>query len=114
MNDLSYISSLSDAAILKEVGKFVKVKRLEQNLRQEDVAERAAISRSTFSLLERGDNITLSNLLKVLRILESLYVLDQFQIIESISPIKLAKEDEKRRKRASRNNLQDHKDNPQW
>ncbi len=109
MNDLSYISGYSDTAILKEVGEFIKSKRIEQNLTQDAVAERAAISRSTLSLLERGDNISLSNLLKVLRVLDALYVLEQFKEVEQISPIQLAKEDERKRRRASRHN----KDNDQ-
>ena len=115
MNDLSYISSLSDTAILREVGEFVKTRRIDQNLPQNDVAERAAISRSTLSLLERGENIALANLLKVLRVLESLYVFDRFRITETISPIQLAKEDEKKRKRASRtSNKENDKDNLGW
>lgn len=114
MNDLSYISSLSDAAILKELGAFVKAKRIEQNLTQDDVAEQAAISRSTLSLLERGDNIALANLLKVLRVLDALYVFEQFKVIEQISPLKLAKEDEKKRKRVSGNNRNTDKDNLGW
>lgn len=104
MNDLSYISNLSDAAILREIGEFVKTRRIDQNLTQDDLAEQAAISRSTLSLLERGGNIALANLLKVLRVLDALYVLERFRVVEPISPILLAKEDEKRRKRASRNN----------
>ncbi|SFN90531.1 Helix-turn-helix [Paenimyroides ummariense] len=114
MNDLSYISSMSDAAILKEIGEFIKVKRIEKNLTQDEVAEKAAISRSTLSLLERGENTALSNLLKVLRVLDTLYVFEQFKVIEQISPIKLAKEDEKKRKRASRNNKENDKDSVGW
>lgn len=114
MNDLSYISSLSDAAILKEVGTFVKARRIHQNLTQAEVAERAAISRSTLSLLEQGENIALTNLLKVLRILEALYVFDQFKTTVPISPIQLAKDDEKKRKRASRHHRGSDKYNMKW
>jgi transcriptional regulator with XRE-family HTH domain len=114
MNDISYISLLSDAAILKKVGEFVKAKRIDQNLTQDEVAELAAISRSTLSLLERGDNIVLGNLLKVLRVLDALYVFEQFKVTEQISPIQLAKEDEKKRKRASRNHNKNDKDNLGW
>lgn len=101
MNDLSYISTLSDGAILKRIGQYVKSKRIERNLTQDEVAEQAAVSRSTLSLLERGENIAFGNLLKILRVLNALYVLEQFQTSDQISPIQLAKEDEKRRKRAS-------------
>lgn len=114
MNDLSYISTFSDIAILKEVGEFIKSKRIEQNLTQDEVADRAAISRSTLSLLERGDNISLTNLLKVLRVLDALYVLEQFKEVEQISPLQLAKEDEKKRRRASRYNKGNDKDKFEW
>lgn len=115
MNDISDITNLSDSAILKEIGEFVKVKRINQNLRQAEVADQAAISRSTLSLLERGDNIALSNLLKVLRVLDALYVFDRFRVTEPIlSPIQLAKEDEKKRKRASRNVKKNVEDNQTW
>lgn len=114
MNDFSYISSLSDAAILKEIGEFVKAKRIDKNLTQDEVAAQAAMSRSTLSLLERGDNISLANLLKVLRVLDALYVFEQFKITGQISPLQLAKEDEKKRKRASGNNNKNDKDNLGW
>ncbi len=44
MNDLSYIFHLSDMAILQEIGAFVKAKRIEQNLTQDILAEKASIS----------------------------------------------------------------------
>lgn len=53
MNDFSYIG---DGALLKKIGGFVKSRRIEQNLTQDEVAESAAISRSTLSLLERREN----------------------------------------------------------
>jgi len=114
MNDLSYISSLSDAALLKQIGDFIKKRRVEQNLSQEDVAERAAMSRSTLSLAERGENLTLGNLLKILRILDALYVLEGFKVVDQISPLQLAKEEEKKRKRAYRKNSPQNKNNTAW
>jgi transcriptional regulator with XRE-family HTH domain len=104
MNDLSYTSAYSDTAILREIGKFIQSKRLEQNLTQEALAEKAAISRSTLSLAERGENIALTNLLKILRVLDALYVFGLFKSETHISPMQLAKEDERKRKRASMNN----------
>lgn len=114
MSNFSHISLLSDAAILREIGAFVKGRRIDQNLTQDEVAEKSAISRSTLSLLERGDSITLNSLLKVLRILEALYVFETFLVTASISPIQIAKDDEKKRKRASRNKKKNDKDNPEW
>jgi transcriptional regulator with XRE-family HTH domain len=87
---------------MERIGKFIQHKRLEQNLSQEEVTQRAVMSRSTLSLMERGQNITLSNLIKVLRTLDALYVLDNFEVIQTISPMLLAEESLKKRKRASK------------
>ncbi|MCH7401229.1 helix-turn-helix domain-containing protein [Belliella kenyensis] len=115
MDDFSYISYLSDGAILKKIGSFIKSRRIAQHLTQDEVAEKAAISRSTLSLLERGENIALTNLLKVLRVLDALYVFDQFQEIRPISPMQLAKEDEaKWKKRASKSKKSPPKDDLGW
>lgn len=114
MNDLSYISSLSDTAIIREIGEFIKTTRVARNLTQDEVADKAAVSRSTLSLMERGENTALANLLKVLRVLDALYVLSDFKVTEPISPLQLAKEDEKKRKRASRNNNRNDKGNGEW
>ena len=114
MNDLSYTKSLSDTAILKEIGEFIKTRRVAQNLSQDAVAERAAISRSTLSLAERGENIALKNLLKILRVLDALYVFEPFKVVHQISPMLLAKEDEKKRKRAYRTTKRDDKDKWEW
>lgn len=114
MNDISYNATYSDAAVLREVGSFLKSKRIDQNLTQDEVAERAAISRSTLSLAERGENIALGNLLKILRVLDALYVFEHFKTVKTISPLKLAKEDEKKRRKASRSNSQTKKDDIGW
>ncbi|NRF37527.1 helix-turn-helix domain-containing protein [Pedobacter foliorum] len=102
MNDISYIHSNSDIAILKQIGQFIKEKRIEKNINQNSLADNAAISRSTLSLIERGDSISLVNLIKILRILDTLYVLERFRTEPQISPMLLAKEEQKKRKRVLR------------
>jgi len=99
MNDISYIHNNSDLAILKQIGQFIKEKRIEKNINQEVLASNAVISRSTLSLIERGENISLINLIKILRTLDILYVLDRFSPAPQISPMLLAKEEQKKRKR---------------
>lgn len=114
MNDISYDSSYSDTAILHKIGEFIKSKRVDQNITQDELAQKAAISRSTLSLAERGENIALINLLKILRVLDALYVLEQFRTQPQISPLQLAKEEEKKRKRASKKHSQTDSDDPGW
>lgn len=105
MNDISYNnwSSMSDVAILKKIGSFIRHHRLEQNKSQNILATNAGISRSTLSLLERGETVTLSTLIQVLRTLDQLQVLEIFVVNEVVSPILLAKMEQKKRRRASGN-----------
>lgn len=108
MNDIVDINLLSDKAILQKVGLFIQQTRIKQNLTQEELAMQSAISRSTLSLVERGDNISLINLLKILRTLNALYVLNDFEVSEELSPLQLAKGEKQQRKRASK----PHTENP--
>ncbi len=72
MNDMSYINwvSMSDKALNETIGAFVKYHRLNQNKTQDEVSEAAGISRSTLSLLERGEKVSLSTVIQVLRVLD--------------------------------------------
>ena len=103
MNDNSYVDwvSMSDKALSETIGKFIRHNRLNQNKPQDEVATAAGISRSTLSLLERGEKVTLSTLLQVLRVLDLLYVMDAFKISDEISPVEYAKLKKNRRKKAS-------------
>jgi transcriptional regulator with XRE-family HTH domain len=102
MNDFSYINwgSLSDSGILAQIGHFIQKKRISQNITQSDLAKQAGISRSTLSLLERGETVTLATFIQVLRVLNQLQVLDAFVVREPLSPIALLKQQKKERKRA--------------
>lgn len=102
MSNISDINLLSDKAILSTIGFFIQQTRIKQNFPQEDLATQAAISRSTLSLVERGDNISLTNLIKILRTLNALYVLEAFEVKEEISPLQLAKGKKQKRKRVSK------------
>jgi transcriptional regulator with XRE-family HTH domain len=102
MNIIVDINVLSDKAILQKIGLFVQQSRIKENLTQGDLAQQAAISRATLSMLERGENISLLNLIKILRILNALYVLNGFDEPEELSPLALAKGEKYRRQRASK------------
>lgn len=106
MTDLSFKNwdSMSDNALAVHIGAFIKYQRMEQNKTQEVLANAAGISRSTLSLLERGETVTLATLIQVLRILDQLHVLDVFSIQHVISPLTLAKIEKNQRQRASGKN----------
>ena len=111
MNDKSYEDwySMSDKSLADAIGHFVKHNRLQKNLSQEEVSKSANISRSTLSLLERGETVTVSTLLQVLRVLNLFHIMDVFRVQKQISPIALAKLEREERKRAS-NKQKDTKD----
>lgn len=101
MNDISYKwLSMSDKALGEQIGVFVKHHRLEQNKTQDGVARAAGMSRSTLSLLERGETVSLNTLLQALRALDLLHVMNAFEVESTISPMALAKMERDKRQRA--------------
>lgn len=105
MNDISdnNWTSMTDGALLQTVGNFVRHHRLNQNITQSQLAESANISRSTLSLMEKGEKITLPTLIQVLRVLDQLYIMDVFKVKDEISPIEYAKLMKNKRQRARSN-----------
>ncbi|MCX6158983.1 MAG: helix-turn-helix transcriptional regulator [Ignavibacteriae bacterium] len=100
----SYIQNweaMSDAAIIKEIGKRLKQIRLNQNLSQEKLSLLSGIDRITISRMESGRPVTSLTLIQVLRALNKLEILNAFRQEPEISPIKLLKLQEQQRKKAS-------------
>jgi len=109
MNEKSYTEwrSMSDGSLMRAIGAFIKHNRLQQNKTQQRVADDAGISRSTLSLLERGETVTIASMLQVLRVLDLLQVMDVFKVQQKFSPIELARLEQNQRKRArNSSNLQ--------
>jgi transcriptional regulator with XRE-family HTH domain len=90
---------MSDKALTQYIGRFIKHQRMEQHKTQEELALAAGISRSTLSLLERGETVTLATFIQVLRVLDVLYLLDAFSVQETISPMMLAEKEQAKYKR---------------
>ena len=106
---------MSDKALTETIGNFIKHHRLNQNRTQGELSATAGISRSTLSLLERGETVSLNTVIKVLRVLDLLYVMDTFAIKDEISPVEYAKLQKNKRKRA-RNKIDNETSNsePGW
>ncbi len=111
MNDKSLKNwySMSDGALAAHIGAFVRHNRLLHNKSQQALSHDAGISRSTLSLLERGETVTLATLIQVLRVLDQLQVLEAFDVKQSISPLALAKAERAHRKRATKRKSQEPK-----
>ncbi len=83
---------MSDKAILQKMAEFIRYHRLKANKSQEELAHEAGISRSTLSLLEKGEPVTLPTLIQVLRVLEQLPILNAFIVQKEISPMMMVRE----------------------
>lgn len=105
---------MSDRALGETIGAYVKKHRLDQNMTQDKVAGKAGISRSTLSLLERGEPVTVPTLIQVLRVLELLHIMDNFQIATQLSPIALAKLEQEKRLRARSKKQQEDTTETEW
>ena len=93
-------AQLSDAAIVKQVGAYLKHVRLQQNKTQAQLAEIAGLNRWTISQIEQGESVTLTSLIQILRALDSLHVLANFEVPNEISPLAYAKFKKQQRQRA--------------
>ena len=107
---------VSDDSILGLIGEFIRYHRMQQNKTQDMLAKDAGISRSTLSLLERGETVTVATLIQVLRVLDKLQTLDGFTVIRQQSPLLLAKAEKKKRQRVvpSRKKEAGIKNNIDW
>ena len=94
--------SMSDRAILREIGRRLRRRRLDRNLTQQVLADMAGLSRTTVSDLERGAPAGMLTLVQVLRALGGLEELDAFLPEPGLSPLELARMKGRERQRASR------------
>lgn len=107
-------SAMSDTALIKIIGSFIKRQRLLQNKTQGQLAAEAGINRSTLSLFENGVNSNLITLIQLLRALKLLHLLKVFQLTKQISPLQLAKIEKSERIRARNKNKNESKPKSDW
>ena len=114
-NSFKEWNSLTDKALTEYIGKYVRHHRMEQNKTQDELSAAAGISRSTLSLLERGETVNVSTLIQVLRVLDQLPVLSVFEVKETLSPLKLAKlQREKRQRARSKSKQKENEEETDW
>ncbi len=109
---MKFDSASSDQVVLDELGARIARCRLNQNLSQEALAERAGVSRPTLARLELGHSTTLSNLIRLLRALNLVKNLERLVPEPPISPIQQLKTKKRRRVRASRKSSRDETSAP--
>ncbi len=88
--------------ILREVGARLRGFRLQQNVTQAELADRAGVGHATVKRAEAGESVRLDTIVKILRALGRVEALDSFLPEPLVSPIRLAEQREQKRQRARR------------
>lgn len=105
---------LSDVTLLGAIGEFIRHHRLEQNKTQSQLAEEAGINRSTLVEFEQGRRSNTLTLIQLLRALGQLNTLASFKVEKQLSPLQLAKLEQKQRQRASRKKSVERRTASDW
>lgn len=100
---------MSDTAIVRKIGEFIKQERLKINKTQAQLSIEAGINRWTLGQIENGEAITMLSLIQIMRALDILYLLEGFSIKQEISPLELAKQDQQKRQRARNSGIDNAK-----
>ncbi len=91
----------SDKQILHELTRRVRQRRLNVNMTQEELADKAGVHVQTIKNFESGSNSKIITFIQILRQLQDLDALDKFFPEAGISPVELLKLKGKERERAS-------------
>ena len=112
------IYMLTDGAILGKIGEKLKSIRLKQNITQQSLAEAANVSLSTVKKIEKGEIRSFDSLLRLLRTLGKLNVLQPLVEEEQLSPneyfqlVQSSKTNQ--RKRAAGKLHEKHQEESEW
>ena len=93
------IYALTYRSIRQKIGEKIREFRLSRNITQRDLAKMAGISLSSMSSIEKGDNVSVSTFISILRSVNGLEMLTPFVQPPEISPIAYAQLMEKQRSR---------------
>lgn len=94
--------SLTDDAVLRELGRRLSRWRLESNLSQEQFGELAGVGRRTIQRLEAGEQVQMSSFIRALRVLGLLDSLELLVPTPAPSPLQRLSLSGRERRRARR------------
>lgn len=103
----------SPLAIAEELGERLKQARLNADMTQTEVAERAGVSRKAVLNAEKGKS-QLEIFVAILSALNLTSQLDNFLPMQEVSPIQLSKLKGRKRQRASRQRKTSEQESPEW
>lgn len=83
---------MTNEALLQYVGKQMQQMRINAQLSQQQLAERAGVSRSTVTQVENGRGMKMESVVALLRVLNKLEILNNFETQALVSPLMIAKQ----------------------
>ena len=93
--------SMSDRAVLEELGERIHRCRLDNDISQEDVARRAGVGRNVVQNIESGKIYTIMGFIRILRVLGLIEELDRLFPDVGPNPLDLVRLKGHQRQRAS-------------
>lgn len=98
------LSYKSNEEIMKDLGIRLKDIRIGYNYTQQELAKRACVSLSTVSRIEKGENVSVDQLLSIFRELHLIDKLNDFIPRQEPTPIQIY-ENQKKRKRVKKKQI---------
>lgn len=98
-------NDMTEIEILQKIGARMREIRLEQNMKQKELAEKSGLSMFSISQMETGHNTSVQSLVQVLKALNRLDMIEPFLKEKEIDPATLARfiqSQQSQRKRVSR------------
>ncbi len=112
MTNMKIINTLTDEAILVEIGERIARRRLELHLTQATLAREAGVAKRTLERVEAGATAQLTTIIRVFRALDLLPILNQLLPEAKPRPIEAITRKGKLRQRASSKRREETKKKP--
>lgn len=93
--------------IIKEIGKRLKARRIALDITQKELAIESGVSQRTISGFENGENISLDNLLSILRVLRLLQEINLLFPERKVNPFDVLNLGHSKKRVSSKNTSKD-------
>jgi len=90
---------MTNEALLQYIGKQMRQMRINAQMSQLQLAERSGVSRATVVQVESGKGIKMESIIALLRAMNKLELLNNFETQALVSPLLIAKQEGKTPKR---------------
>ncbi|MBQ7631135.1 MAG: helix-turn-helix transcriptional regulator [Paludibacteraceae bacterium] len=90
---------MTNEALLRYIGQQMRQMRINAMMSQQQLADRSGVSRATVVQIENGKGIKMESMIALLRAMNKLELLNNFETQAVISPLLIAKQEGKTPKR---------------